>query len=1040
LQVNDRTDTKSGLISGKALGDRELAHEPRTTALTETDPLHEIPAAISPKRWKEFLDVAQTSTLFAQQGGQIDIRALQGRRTKIRHNESLDANLSIVYSLPNEMILRMTMATGEVSTVLAGADNTEADIAPNAWCVLEYSADDTVCHIQAFDSSLFRRFSTKPADPIPLSFRSIAFVADTQQLFGNVTGVTELFSGDETDNWKIINKVVIDTSVNTLTAGSLVPVVGSVDGPVRPNAFATDNLEADLTGLTTDGMWAEFILARAGQPGAVATIAGSIHTNTDTDKEKAIAFHHRDGQWNQIAGGEDAKTFSADLLDLATGDYGFTFDAADSDTTPTATDKPIDAWGIRPVQSNFTASSQKHTWKITKEGIIEIAIPKHTVTPVTVMLQETANVANQFSVDLALDGSLSQPVGDPTNELSQVTATKFDNDEYWMVRLAGIRPMNVNLRIWANDIGDPADFEDIQYAFRVVDPLSLDYATQSFVRRENINVPGGTWVDLGGGLEIRAGGDNNVVNYPRLRGNDGNAKLIFTQSWYQTSEAAEPTAFVNIFERLSVGEEWGLRENTGYNLQANYVQHCVIYETKTGREWLVRYVVQPDDVSIVLDYTYKAGDIYSVPNATVSKTEINVTLSGATTNFVGGGTVRTLLEGSGEKTFGIDLPTTDTIDEIATLAGFPAGVTGDVDPFNKRISIEVAEGTGDVTIPIVSATLAASDGSVVHTFTQDGATLGPAVPIQGWQFSVNGTQALMTNKSSKRRWVFSTGVRRQDSRTDNMVDADNSIRSRGLDPDESIWLTLTNITNDYGGGELEGDIEYYAVDVYEIEDSPRNTFTRIHTLHVSKATGSAHDNNDWRVVVLPNLYQAPTINQQPTVGVTLNGAPFAVPMVMQTDSTAIIKLPVAVNNEIDSLAHTGAARIARVANTYDLAEVESATADIDITLTEKLILNPRGNAAEGWRIDEFGNLECWGTDANGIITLPNGLAYADTNYQVFPTVAVGSNGDHTNNSLFNAKSYIISPTQFRLKAQFQSGASTANTGWPMHWRTIGRIL
>jgi len=65
----------------------------------------------------------------------------------------------------------------------------------------------------------------------------------------------------------------------------------------------------------------------------------------------------------------------------------------------------------------------------------------------------------------------------------------------------------------------------------------------------------------------------------------------------------------------------------------------------------------------------------------------------------------------------------------------------------------------------------------------------------------------------------------------------------------------------------------------------------------------------------------------------------------------------------------------------------------------------------GWEI-RGDILECWGNDTNGIITLPAGLEYANTNYTV---------------------TAIVTPLSTH-------GDATSNTGWPMSWRTIGRIV
>ena len=493
--------------------------------------------------------------------------------------------------------------------------------------------------------------------------------------------------------------------------------------------------------------------------------------------------------------------FSADMLDIASGDHGFTFDAGNSDTTPTNTTKAIGGIGIRPVQANFTAAAQKQEWTITKDGDIAVYIPKHTVTPVTLQIGETATPANLFGVDIALDGTLSQPVAQPTNQLDGITATKFDNDEFWKIVIGGTRPTNVTLKVWGNDIGDGTDFEDIQYAF-TIDPLSSeDVTTQSFIRRENVAAAGGEWVDLGGGLEIRAGGDGNIVSYPRLRVSDGVDKRIIAQSWYYTSDSTEALSIGALAERLAVGEEWNVKEASSYNLHAGYIQELIINEPGAGRVWKVEYTVQPDDASILLNVTYDTGRIFSTPDATTTKAEVTITINGGTNG------TKQILEGAGAVSFILtNIPAGQVID-TATLeaSALPAGVTAIVrDETVGTIAVEVDDGTGNVDIVV------------------------PFMADPGQQ------------------------------------DAD-------------------------AGWEVRGDI-----------------------------------------------------------------------------------------------------------------------------------------------------LECWGIATNGIVTLPNGLEYASNAYNVQAAVNVGSNGDHTNNVHFTAKAFKISATQFRLKAQSQSGAVTGNTAWPMSWRTIGK--
>jgi len=440
--------------------------------------------------------------------------------------------------------------------------------------------------------------------------------------------------------------------------------------------------------------------------------------------------------------------FNADMLDLASGDHGFTFDAANSGTTPTNTTKAVGGIGIRPVQANFTAAAQRHEWPITKDGDIAVYIPKHTVTPITLQVGETATPANLYGVDVALDGTLSQPVGQPTNQLTGMTATKFDNDEWWKIVLSGTRPTNVTLKVWGNDIGDGSDFEDIQYAFEIDSQFSPDFATQSFVRRENVAAAGGEWVGLGGGLEIRAGGDNNTVNYPRLRVNDGVVKRISAETWYHASDTAEASNRTILIERLAIGEEWNAKENAGYNLQANYIQFLIVKEPGTGREWNVEYTVQPGDASIVLNSTYKAGDIVSIPDATAKKAEVNITVNGGVNG------TKQIIEGAGAVSFILTSIPAGQIIDTATFeaSALPAGVTAVVrDETVGAIAIEVADGTGnvDIAVPFKARTilpLETTTGSVVIPATNN------AVHQLGQNVGRGGNLRLWINIPGSLQW------------------------------------------------------------------------------------------------------------------------------------------------------------------------------------------------------------------------------------------------------------------------------------------------
>ena len=144
-------------------------------------------------------------------------------------------------------------------------------------------------------------------------------------------------------------------------------------------------------------------------------------------------------------------------------------DAANSDVTPENTDVAIASVGIKPSRLPFTAVAQKVAYNITDSGDIVAYVVKHTGTAFTLQLQETATPSNNFSVDLAANGTLTQPIADPTNELTSIIASVADDDQWWRVTFRGDRPENVTMRVWGNDIGDATDFQsEILFALQVV--------------------------------------------------------------------------------------------------------------------------------------------------------------------------------------------------------------------------------------------------------------------------------------------------------------------------------------------------------------------------------------------------------------------------------------------------------------------------------------------------------------------------------------------------------------------------------------------
>lgn len=177
-----------------------------------------------------------------------------------------------------------------------------------------------------------------------------------------------------------------------------------------------------------------------------------------------------------LAGTETAENtiLASDLLDIEA------YNAGDSTApAPTSTNYLIADWGIRAVQGNWNAVGERQVWNITQDGNIEVAIVKEdlTTTPVTVQLIETGG-SDSYALNLNLDGTTGQSIADAVNELTGLSHAVTDKDDYWLIFISGSRPTNVDLRMWPNDIGDPSDFQDYRYAFRVVQSSS-DIATSS---------------------------------------------------------------------------------------------------------------------------------------------------------------------------------------------------------------------------------------------------------------------------------------------------------------------------------------------------------------------------------------------------------------------------------------------------------------------------------------------------------------------------------------------------------------------------------
>ena len=99
---------------------------------------------------------------------------------------------------------------------------------------------------------------------------------------------------------------------------------------------------------------------------------------------------------------------------------------------------------------------------------------------------------------------------------------------------------------------------------------------------------------------------------------------------------------------------------------------------------------------------FDAANGYVVPTATLTKNQIDVSVSGGSTTISGSATAR-VLEGSGAVNLIVDLPAGQEINAGPTVAALPAGVTMVVrDARQGLIAIEVADGTGNVTLPITT--------------------------------------------------------------------------------------------------------------------------------------------------------------------------------------------------------------------------------------------------------------------------------------------------------------------------------------------------
>ena len=406
--------------------------------------------AISQEVFVDWLVKAQPKTLHQQDGGTLDLLALTGLGNQVIHvvrNTHSANNLNVVYSVASGYAMSLTDASGTNSLIAAGP--TSFALGATDIALVERSGNTVEVSIIGADDTVW--LDTKPTAPQAIAFDSTVFIADTQQVWRNVTGVTEDFTGDETANWKLQNPEATDVVYPADAAGLTVN--------------AENILYLDHT-LNIPG---DFPAAASGQWIGVSIIQAN---STDTQAVKDAA-KKRTSTWSAFDTGAGFIWVETDAGPSA----GFSahqevvlpHDAANSDVTPENTDTAIASVGIKPSRLPFTAPGQKVAYNITDSGDIVAYVVKHTGTAFTLQLQETATPANGFAVDLAADGTLSQPVADPTNELTGIIANVADDDQWWRVTFRGDRPENVTMRVWGNDIGDATDFQsEILFALQVV--------------------------------------------------------------------------------------------------------------------------------------------------------------------------------------------------------------------------------------------------------------------------------------------------------------------------------------------------------------------------------------------------------------------------------------------------------------------------------------------------------------------------------------------------------------------------------------------
>ena len=159
---------------------------------------------------------------------------------------------------------------------------------------------------------------------------------------------------------------------------------------------------------------------------------------------------------------------------------------------------------------------------------------------------------------------------------------------------------------------------------------------------------------------------------------------------------------------------------------------------------------------------------FVIPSATVSKTQVQISVTGDGTTINGGQASGNYLEGAGENTLRVDLPVGEVIDKAATDAAIAAivGVSGVVDdPYNGKISFTILDGTGNVAIPITLIPSLASTLPVFETVqvVNNGTHVFAALPelefkmgITHRQITAQATGADVTINNVFSRWEQST--------------------------------------------------------------------------------------------------------------------------------------------------------------------------------------------------------------------------------------------------------------------------------------------